>query len=89
MVLEPAAEGSSRTSRRPHQATKDRKKLETFPVHCLIKNTVCQPTPLVDVNQHYQLDAILPFIKKGLVAPVHAGRIQYFTHNWAQITQDP
>ena len=52
--------------------------LETYPVHCLVKNIVCQPTPQVGANRQYQLDAILPFIKKGLVALVHAGRIQFY-----------
>ena len=81
----PAKDHSSLRTKQP----RTEKQLETSPVHCLVKNTVCQPTPQVEANRLYQLDAILPFIKKGIVAPVHAGRVQFFTHNWAQITQDP
>ena len=30
-----------------------------------------------------------PSLQKGIVAPVHAGQVKHFIHNWALITQDP
>ena len=36
-----------------------------------------------------RLETILPSLQKGIVAPVHAGQIKHFIHNWALITQDP
>ena len=66
----PAVPEDHSSFRIKHPRTEEQ--LEIHPVHCLVKNTVCQPTPQVEANRQYQLDAILLFIKKGLVAPVHA-----------------
>ena len=61
------------------------KQLETCSVHGIVTNTVYQPTQQVESEC---IDTILPFIEKGITAPMHAGRIQYFIRNWAHITQD-
>ena len=48
-VVSEVAAGDSSCTRRPQlvpdQAPKDRRTTETYPVHCLVKNIVCQPTP--------------------------------------------
>ena len=67
-VSEAAVGDFSRTSRRPQlalaQATKDRKTIRNFTCTLFSKNTVYQPTPQVEANRQYQLDAILPIIKR-------------------------